>query len=212
MSDSETPWTAAHQAPLSSIVSQNLLKFISIKSVMLSNHLILWQTLLLLPSSFPRIRIFSSELALHISGQSIGASASASVLPMSIQGWFPLELTVWSPFSPRDSQESSLAPQFKTINSLVLSLLYGSTLTPIHDYWKTIALTSWTFAGKVMSLLFNMLSRFVIAFLQRSKHLLISWLQSHSTVVLEPWKITSVTVPLFLHLFALKWWDWMPWS
>ena len=147
MSDSETPWTAAHQALLSSIVSQNLLKFISIKSVMLSNHLILWQTLLLLPSSLPRIRIFSSELALHISGQSIGASASASVLPMSIQGWFPLELTVWSPFSPRDSQESSPAPQFKTINSLVLSLLYGSTLTPIHDYWKTIGLTTRTLHG-----------------------------------------------------------------
>ena len=209
MSDSETPWTAAHQAPLSSIVSQNLLKFISIKSVMLSNHLILWQTLLLLPSSFPRIRIFSSELALHISGQSIGASASASVLPMSIQGWFPLELTVWSPFSPRDSQESSLAPQFKTINSLVLSLLYGSTLTPIHDYWKTIGLTTWTFTR--MSLLFNTLSRFVIAFLPRSKYfnfMAVVTVQSDFGVQ----ENTNSPFPLFLHLFAMKWWDWMPWS
>ena len=69
---------------------------------------------------------------------------------------------------------------------------------------KTIALTRWTLVGKVMSLLFNMLSRLVIAFLPRSKHLLISWLQSPSTVILEPKKIKSVTVSLFTHLFAMK--------
>ena len=113
-----------------------------------------------LPSSFPRTRIFSNELALHISGQSVGASASAPVLPVSIQGWFPLELTVRSPCSPRDSQKSSPAPQFKSINSLTLSLLYGSTLTPIHDYWETIGLTTWTLTW--MSLLFNTLSRLVM--------------------------------------------------
>ena len=73
-----------------------------------------------------------------------------------------------------DSQESSPTPQFKNINSLVLSLLYGPILTSIHDYWKTIALTLWTFVGRVMSLLFNMLARFVIAYLSRSKRLLIS--------------------------------------
>ena len=73
-----------------------------------------------------------------------------------------------------DSQESSPTPQFKNINSLVLSLLYGPILTSIHDYWKTIALTLWTFVGRVMSLLFNMLVRFVIAYLSRSKRLLIS--------------------------------------
>ena len=65
---------------------------------------------------------------------------------------------VWSPCSPRDSQESSPTPQFKSINSLVLSFLYSPTLTSIHDHWKTIALTRWTFVGKVMSLLLNMLS------------------------------------------------------
>ena len=74
---------------------------------------------------------------------------------------------------------------------LVLSFLYGPTLTSIHDYWKTIALTRWTFVGKVMPLLFNMLSRLVIAFLPRSKHLLTSWLQSPSAIVLEPKKIKS---------------------
>ena len=129
--------------------------------------------------SFPLSQLFASG------GQSIGASASASVLPMNIQDWFPLGLTR-SPCSPRDSQESSPIPQFKSMNFLTLSFFYGPTLTFIHDYWKTIALTTGTFVGKVMSLLFNMLSRLVIAFLPWSKPLLISWLQSPSAVILEP--------------------------
>ena len=90
-------------------------------------------------------------------GQSIGASPLASVLPMNIQDWFPLGLTVWSPCSPRDSQESSPTPQFKSIISLVLSFLYGPALTSIQDYWKTIALTRQTFEGKVMSTLHKVL-------------------------------------------------------
>ena len=93
-----------------------------------------------------------------------------------------------SPCSPRDSQESSPAPQFQSINSSVLSFLHSRTLTSIHDTGKTIALTRWTFVGKVMSLLFNMLSRLVITFLPRSKRPLISWLQSPSAVILEPQK------------------------
>ena len=94
-----TPWTAAcqssmqGQALLSFTISQRLLKFTSIESVMPSNHLILCQPLCLLPSLFPSIRVFSNESTLHIGGQSVGASASASVLPMNIQGWFPLGLT-----------------------------------------------------------------------------------------------------------------------
>ena len=87
-----------------------------------------------------------------------------------------------------------------------LSHLYVTT-------WKTIALTRWTFVGKVMSLLFNMLPRLVIALLPRSKHLLISWLQSPSSMILEPKKVKFATVsPLFPHLFAMKWWDQMLWS
>ena len=72
-----------------------------------------------------------------VSGQSIGASASASVLPMNIQDWFPLGWTGWISLQPRDSQESSPTPQFKSINSSVLSFLYGPALTSIHDYWKS---------------------------------------------------------------------------
>ena len=103
---------------------------------------------------------------------------------------------VWPPCSPSNSRESSPA-QFENINSLALSLLYGPTLISIHDYWKTIALNIWTFIGKVMSLLFDMLSRFALAFLPRNKHLLISWLHSLSTVILESKKIISVTVSNF---------------
>ena len=101
---------------------------------------------------------------------------------------------VGSPCSPRDSQESSPTPQFKSINSSALSFLHSPTLTSIHDPGKDIALTRWTFVSKVMSLLFNMLSRLVTTFLPRSKHLLISWLQSHFAVILEPRKIKSDTV------------------
>ena len=101
---------------------------------------------------------------------------------------------VGSPCSPRDSQESSPTPQFKSINSPALSLLYNPALTSIHDHWKNIAFTTWTFVGKVMSLLLNMLSRLVITFLPRSKCLLMSWLQSPSAVSLEPKKIKSDTV------------------
>ena len=88
-----TPWSAARQAPLPSTISWSLFKFISIESVMPSNHLILCHPLLLLPSTFPSIRVFANELAFHIRCQSTAASASASVLPMNIQGWFPLGLT-----------------------------------------------------------------------------------------------------------------------
>ena len=98
---------------------------------------------------------------------------------------------VGSPCSPRDSRESSPTPHFKSINSSALSLLHSPALTSIHDHGKNIALTRQTFFGKVMSLLFNMLSRLVITFLPRSKA---SWLQSPSEVILEPQKIKSDTV------------------
>ena len=98
-----------------------------------------------------------------------------------------------SPCNPRDSQESSPAPQFKSISSLVLSFIV-QLLHPYMTTGKSIALTRQTFVGKVMSLLFNMLPRLVITFLPRSKRLLISWLQSPSAVIWEPKKIKSVTV------------------
>jgi len=145
-------------------------------------------------------------------GQSIGGSASNSILPMNIQDWFPLGLTGLISLLSKGSEESSPTPQFKSIHSSALSFLYGSTLTSIYDYWKTIVFTGCTFVSKVMSLLFNMLYRFVRAFLPRSKHLLISWLQSPSAVLLEPKKIKSVTVSIVSPSISMKWRDWMPWS
>ena len=125
----------------------------------------------------------------------IRVSVSASVIPMNIQHWFPLGLTGLISLLSRDSQESSPAPQFESINSSVLSLLYVQLSHPYIG--KIIAWTMQTFVGKVMSLLFNTLSRFVIAFLPRSKHLLISWLQSLSSVIFGTQEIKSVKPSTF---------------
>ena len=125
------------------------------------------------PQPFPASWSFQMSRLFASGGQSIEVSASASILAMNIQGCFSLGLT-GSPFCPRDSQESSPAPQFESISSFVFSLLYGPTLTSVHNYWKNHSFTMHIFVGKVMSMLFNMLSRLIIAFLPRSKRLLIS--------------------------------------
>ena len=105
-----------------------------------------------------------------------------------------MDRLVWSPWSPRDFQECSPAPQVKSIDSSVLSLLYGPNLTSIHDYWKNPSFDYMNICQQSdVSPFFNTLSRFVTAFIPRSKCLLISWLQSPSTVILEPKKIKSVT-------------------
>ena len=130
---SPTPGVCSNSCPSNSTISSSVICFSSCLQ------------------SFPASGSFLVSQFFTSGGQSIGDSAS--VLPMDIQDWFPLGLQVWSPCSPRDSQESSPTPQFKSINSLVLSVLHGPTLTSIHDYWKTIALTRQTFVGKVMSLL-----------------------------------------------------------
>ena len=108
------------------------------------------------PQSLPESGSFPMSQLFAWGGQSIGVSASASVLPMNTQDWSPLEWTSWISLHPRDSQESSPTPQFKSSAS-VLSFLYSPTLTSIHDYWKnhiSIVFTRWTFVGKEMSLLF----------------------------------------------------------
>ena len=102
---------------------------------------------------------------------------------------------------------SSKASILRTVTFLIVQLSHPSTTTG-----KTIVLTRWTFVSKVMSLLFSMLSSLVIASLPRSKCLWISWLQLPPAVILEPKKIKSVTVSVVSHLFAMKWWDWLPWS
>ena len=141
--------------------------------------------------SFPVSQFFKSG------GQSTEVSASASVLPMNIQDWFPLGLTGWisllsKGFSRVFSNTTFLKHQFFGAQLSIQS----NSQHPYITTGKTIALTRWTFVGKAMSLLFNMLSRLVIAFLPRSKHLLISWLQSPSAVIWGPKEIKSVTVSI----------------
>ena len=174
-----------------------------------TNHLILYRPLLLLPSILPSISIFPISLA--SGSQSIRASASASILPKNIQGWFPLRLTDWiSLLSKRHSRVFS-TPQLESINSSVLAALWSNYHIHTWLLGKNRALATWTFVSKVMSLLFNILSRFVITFLPRSKHLLVPWLQSPSAVILEPKKINIVTC---FHCFPIYFlgWDQRLWS
>ena len=183
MSDSLLPHALQLARLLCPLILWSLLKFMSIESVMLSKHLALCHPLLLLPSVFPSISIFSNELLFTSGGQSIGASVSASVLPMNIQSWFLLGLTgLISLLSKGLSRVfSSTTVQKHQFFSTQPSLWSSSY---IHTWLlETVALTRWIFVRKVISMLFNTLSRFVIAFLSRSKCLWISCLQPLSVVI-----------------------------
>ena len=189
------PMNCSTPGLLSITNSRSSPKLMYIRSVMPSSHLILCRPLLLLPPIPPSIRVFFNGSPLHMRWPKYW-SFSLSISPSNEHpelisfrvDWLDL-LAVQG-----DSQESSPTPQFKSIKSSALSFLHSPTLTSIHDQWKNIALTRWTFVGKVIPLLLNMLSRLVITFLPRSKRLLISWLQSPSAVILEPKKIKSDTV------------------
>ena len=183
------PWTAARQAPLSSTVSPNFLEFMSIESVMLSNHLILCHPLLLLPSIFPHIRVFSNESGLHIRWPKYW-SFSFSISPSSGYSGLIFSMIDWFDLAVQRTLKSLLQHQASKASILPCSAFFMVQLShPYMTTGKTIALTIQTFVSKVMSLLFNTLSRFVIAFLPRSKCLWISWLQSPSAVILEKIKI-----------------------
>ena len=132
------------------------------------------------PQSFPASGSFPMSQFFASGGQSIGLSASASVLPMNTQDWSPLGWTGWSSLQSKGLSRIFSNTTVQSINCWVLSLLYGASLTSIYESGKKHTLTRETFVGKLMSLLFNMLSKFVIAFLARSKRLLISWLRSPS--------------------------------
>ena len=144
-------------------------------------------------------------------GQSIGASASTSVLPVTIQDWLRID---WFDLLAVQGTLKSLLQHHSSKGSILRrsAFFIGQLSHPYITAGKTIALTRWTFADKVTSLLFNMLSRLVITFLPRSKRLLISWLQSPSAVILEPPKIKSDTVSTVSPSICHEWWDCMPWS
>ena len=192
---SVTPWAAARKSSLSIINSQSLLKLMSIELVMPSNHLILCCPLLLLPSFFPSIRVFLNKSALRIRWPKYW-SFSFNISPSNEHPGLISFRVDWLDLL---AVQRTLKSLFQHLSSKV-SILQHSAFFIVqlsHPYMttgKTIALTRWIFVGKVMSLLLHMLSMLVIAFLPRSKLLLISWVQSPSAVILEPPKIKSVTV------------------
>ena len=193
-----TPWTAAHQASLSITNSWSLPKLVSIELVMPSNHLILSPPFLLLPSTFPSIRVFSNESALFIRWLKYWSFSFNISSSNEHRGLISFRMDWLELLAAQGTLKSLLQHYSKKASIFWHSAFFTVQLShPYVTTGKTIALTRWTFVGKVMSLLLNMLSRLVISFLPRSKCLLISWLQSPSAVILEPKKIKSDTVFTF---------------
>ena len=194
-----TPWTRAHQASLSITNSWSPHKPMSIELMMPSNHFILCRPLLLLPSIFPSIRAFSNKSALCIRWPKYW-SFSLNISPSNEHPGLIFRMDWLDLLAVQGTLKSLLQHHSSKASILRHSAFFIVQLS--HPYMtteKTITLTRWTFVGKVMSLLLNMLSRLVIAFLPRSRHLLISWLQSPSEVILEPpplRKIKSLTVSI----------------
>ena len=191
------PWTAACQASMSIMNSLSLLKLLSIESVMPSNHLILCHLLLLPPSIFPSIRIFSKESVLHIRWPKYWSFSFSISLSNEYSGLISFRMD-WLDLLALQGTLKSLLQHY----SSKASILWCSAFSMVqlsHLYMttgKTIALTRWTFDGKVMSLLLNMLSRLVIAFLPRSKRILISWLKS-------PFGVQEYKVSHYFHCFPI---------
>ena len=169
----------------------------SIESVMASNHLILCHHLFILLSTFPSIRVFSNESVIHIRWPKYW-SFSYNISPSyEYSGLISFRIDWFNLLAVQGTLKSLLQHHSWKASILRCSAFFIVQLSqPYMTTGKTIALTRWTFVGKVTSLLFNMLTRLVIAFLSKSKHLLISWLQSPSAVILEPPKIKSVTLSI----------------
>ena len=180
----------------------------------ISSSVVPFSSCLLLPSIFPTIGVFSNESVLHIRWPKYW-SFSFSIISLSNEysGLISFRMD-WLDLLATQGTLKSLLQHHSSKASILQhpDFFIGQLSHPYMTTRKTISLTRQTFIGRVMSLIFNMMSRLVIAFLPRCKCLLISWLQSSSAVILGPPKIKSVTVPLFPHLFAMKWWDQMPWS
>ena len=197
-----TPWTVTCQASLSWLLEFTQTHGLWVSDAIEPSHPLLTPS----PPAFslsqhqglPMSQLFTSG------GQSIGSSASASILPMNNQDWCPLGWTGWMSWQSKGISRVFSNNTVQIINSFPSAVFIVQLSHPYMTTGKTIAFTRYPFVGKVMSLLFNMLSRLVITFLPRSKHLLISWLQSPSAVVLKPRKINSATVSTVSHLFATK--------
>ena len=205
-----TPWTVARQASLSITNSRNVPKLISIELVMPSNHLILCHPLLFLPSIFPSIRVFSDESVFASGGQSIGDSSFKISPSNEHSGLISFRMDWLDLLSVQGILKSLLQHHSSKASILWCSFFFFSAFFIVqlsHPYMttgKTIALTRWTFVGKVMSLLFNMLSRLVITFFPRSKHLLKNFMAAITICSDFGAQKSQPLFPLFLHLFAMK--------
>ena len=184
-----TPWTTARQASLSITNSQSPPKPMSIESVMPSSHLIFCHPLLLLPSIFPSIRVFSSESDLCIRWPKYWSFSLNFSHSNEYSGLISFRMDWLDLLAVQETLKSLLQHHSSKASILWCSAFFTVQLSHPHvTTGKTITLTRWTFVGKVMSPIFNMLFRLVITLLPRSKGLLISWLQSPSAVILEPRK------------------------
>ena len=193
-----TPWTAARQASLSITNSQSPPKLLSIESVMPSSHLILCHLLLLLPPISPSIRVFSNESTLCIRWPKYW-SFSFNISPSNEHpALISFRMDCLDLLAVQGTLKSLLQYHSSKASILQRSAFFMVQLShPYMTIGKIVALTRWTFVGRVMSLLLNMLSRLVITFLPSCKCLLISWLQLASAVILEPRKIKSNTFYCF---------------
>ena len=206
MANSLRPHESQHaRPPCPSQTPGSLLKLMPIESMMPSSHLILCPPLLLLPPILPSIRVFSNASTLRMRWPKFW-SFSFNISPSNEhKGLMSFRIDWLDLFAVQGTLRSLL--QHRSSKASIFQRLALFTVQLSHSYMttgKTIALTRQTFVGKLMSLLFNMLSRFIITFLPRSKCLLISWLQSPSAVILEPKRYSLTLLPLFPHLFAMK--------
>ena len=182
-----TPWTVGRQASLSITNFWSSPKLMSIESVMPSSHLILCRPLLFLPPVPPSIRVFSNESTLHMRWPKCWSFRFSISPSKEIPGLISFRMDWLDLLAVQGTLKSLLQHHSSKASILRRSAFFTVQLShPYMTTGKTIALTRWTFVGKVMSLLFNMLFRLVITFLPRSKCLLISWLQSSSAVIWEP--------------------------
>ena len=202
MSDSLRSHGLKHTRPLSYTISQSLPKFMSIVSVMPSSHLIIWCPLLLLPAIFPSIRDFSNESAVYIRWPNYW-SFNFSISPSNeYSGLISLKIDWFDLTAVRGTLRSLLQHYISKASILWRSAFFTVQLSQPHvTTGKTIAWIIWTFLNRVMSLLFNTLSRFVIAFLPQSNHLLISWLQS----VRSDFRPQEEEICHYFHPFYLPW-------
>ena len=191
------PWTTAHQPSLSITNSWSVLKLMSIELVMPSSHLILCHTVLLPPSIFPSISVFSNESALHIRWPKYWSFIFSLSPSNEHSGLISFRVDLLDLLAVQGTLKSLLQHHSSKASVLQHSAFFIFQLShPYTTTGKSIALTRWTFVAKVMSLLFNILSRLVITFLPSHKRLLIAWLQLPSAVILEPLKIKSESITM----------------